>query len=110
MKEREVNTGIWIHHIVTFIGLSCSIYRLGEKQIGKGRAFALIMFIGSQLWAVIKIIADLLSGGSRLKKSFERIHTCCQDRPKERKILAVLVAGSAFFKLGVPWVLGKKID
>ncbi len=110
MKEREVNTGIWIHHIVTFIGLSCGIYRLGDKRIGKSRAFALIIFIGSQFWAVIKIIADLLSGGSRLKKSFEQIHIRCQDRQKERKILAVLVAGSSLFKLGVPWILGKKID
>lgn len=108
MREKDLNKCIWIHHIATFMGLFCGMWNFMREKAGGCRTFALVLYIESQIWAAFKIFVDFGNGGSRLKKSFERIQARCKDEHQEKKIVAVLVAGSVLFKLGVPYLLGKK--
>lgn len=108
MREKELQVCIWIHHIATFTGLLCGICRLVRNRLCTGRAFALILYIETQAWAVLKIAADVRKGGSRLRKSFEGIRARCENERQERKILAALVASSCLYKCAVPLLLGRR--
>ena len=47
----------------------------------------------------------LAKGRSRLRKSFENIHSLCRDKRQERGLLWVLTALSAVFKTSTPCLL-----
>ena len=58
MREQKICS--WIHHIATFIGVFIGMKRLLEKRGGIIRKGILGLFLGSQLFAVCKILADMI--------------------------------------------------
>ena len=106
MREKEWTICIWIHHIATFIGLFSSLYHIAAgKKRPAARSGGLILFACCQAFGVFKIVADLAKGRSRLRKSFDNIHSLCRDKRQERGLLWVLTALSAVFKTSTPCLL-----
>ena len=106
MREKELTICIWIHHISTFIGLFASLYHIaaGRKRPAF-RTGGLILFASCQAFGAFKIAADLAKGRSRLRKSFENIHSLCRDKRQARGLLWVMTALSAVFKTSTPCLL-----
>lgn len=108
MKEKELNICIWIHHAATFLGIICSVCLLIRRKLSKGRICILTLFLESQLWGAFKIISDFKKGRSRLRDSYEKIHTLSKNGRQERRTAAGLCCGSVLFKLSVPWLIGRE--
>lgn len=111
MEEREFKICIWIHHAATITGLSAGIWALDRRTRGTGRKqsvlkeTALVLYIISQIWAAVKIVASLLSGRERMKDSYDNIHSLCNDKQKERGLTWMLTIVSACVKTGTPVML-----
>lgn len=107
MKEKELKICIWIHHIATFIGVVLSIRALRRRQESEGRRCALVLFLVSQVWAVIKIVSDYKNGSSRLAECLNNICEQSRNEYQARGIVASLISGSVLFKVGIPLVNSK---
>lgn len=111
MEEREFKICTWIHHAATFTGLSAGIWALDRRTRGTGRKqsvlkeTALVLYIISQIWAAVKIVASLLSGRERMKDGYDNIHSLCNDKQKERGLTWMLTIVSACVKTGTPVML-----
>ena len=111
MEEREFKICTWIHHAATFTGLSAGIWALDRRTRGTGRKqsvlkeTALVLYIISQIWAAVKIVASLLSGRERTKHGYDNIHSLCHDKQKERGLTWMLTIVSACVKTGTPVML-----
>ncbi|BDF33750.1 hypothetical protein CE91St62_18160 [Lachnospiraceae bacterium] len=111
MEEREFKICTWIHHAATITGLSAGIWALDRRTRGTGRKqsvlkeTALVLYIISQIWAAVKIVASLLSGRERMKDSYDNIHSLCNDKQKERGLTWMLTIVSACVKTGMPVML-----
>lgn len=107
MKEKEMTLCIWIHHIATFAGLICGTQALcaewdSQRKIRKVRFFGILLFLGSQIWAVMKIIQDVKAGTSRLRKCIMQIQDKVKDRRKTKAAVAGLLIASLAYKIFLP--------
>lgn len=107
MSVKEQNICIWIHHIATILGLCTGFFKLrAHPENKKGAAFPLlILYITSQLWALLKLLAGLGAKRQPLKKSFLNIKKLCRTQKQERSFLWLLTLLAAGFKLGTPALL-----
>ncbi len=76
-----------------------------RKEAAGGKEWRPDSFCLLPAFGVFKIVADLAKGRSRLRKSFENIHSLCRDKRQERGLLWVLTALSAVFKTSTPCLL-----
>lgn len=81
MREQKICS--WIHHIATFIGVFIGMKRLLEKRGGIIRKGILGLFLGSQLFAVCKILADMILGRKELKRLVKKWKLFAALRIKE---------------------------
>lgn len=112
MSKREWKLCKGFHHIATVIGLLTGIINYAEHRGSIWKKNALLIYIMSQVWAAVKIAAALLSGTDiipkkydNMQKSYENIHTLCNDKKKERRYTWFLSILSASFKIGTPILL-----
>lgn len=103
MREQKICS--WIHHIATFIGIFIGTKRLFEKRGGMIRKGILGIFLGSQLFAVCKILADMILGRNRIEEVYEKMEAVCSSPNRRKIMLAGMTALSVLFKTGTPYII-----
>ena len=104
MDKREWKICVWIHHIATFTGLITGIAELVCNRRNALKESLLGVYIISQLWAAIKIIASVKSGKERLKDSYDKIQNLWEE-DQARDVVWLLTVLSGIFKTGIPVLL-----
>lgn len=105
MDTTMQKTCIWVHHIATFIGLCTGVYHFIFRKDHGAKQSLLVVYIASQIWAAVKIIAGLGAEKGFLQKSCDNIHTLCENKKQEIRSICFLTASSAIFKIGTPILL-----
>lgn len=103
MREQKICS--WIHHIATFIGVFIGMKRLLEKRGGIIRKGILGLFLGSQLFAVCKILADMILGRNGIEEACEKMEAVFSSPNQRRSMLAGMMALSVLFKIGTPYII-----
>ena len=115
MSKREEGICIWIHHIATGLGVIMGM-------AGWLRGFLLGIFLLTQFYACLKILADIFrrcdkeegkteraeDRTSSLHGSFARIRRLCPGKREQRAASWTALAAGVAFKLGVPALLGRR--
>ncbi len=105
MDTAMQKTCIWVHHIATFIGLCTGVYHFIFRKDHGAKQSLLVFYIASQIWAVIKILAGFGAEKGFLQKSYDNIHTLCENKKQEKRSICILTGFSAMFKIGTPILL-----
>lgn len=129
MSKREEGICIWIHHIATGLGVIMGmagmagwLHRPKEGVAGWLRGFLLGIFLLTQFYACLKILADIFhrcdkeegktegaeDRTSSLHGSFARIRRLCPGKREQRAAAWSALAVGVAFKLGVPALLGRR--
>ena len=129
MSKREEGICIWIHHIATGLGIIMGLAGLAgwlrrpkRGVAGWLRGFLLGIFLLTQLYACLKILADIFrrcdkeegetkepkDQKSSLDGSFARIRRLCPGKREQRAAAWSALAAGVAFKLGVPALLGRR--
>ena len=129
MSKREEGICIWIHHIATglgiimgTVGLAGWLRRPKRGVAGWLRGFLLGIFLLTQFYACLKILADIFhrcdkeegkteraeDRTSSLHGSFARIRRLCPGKREQRAAAWSALAAGVAFKLGVPALLGRR--
>ena len=129
MSKREEGICIWIHHITTglgvimgLVGLAGWLRRPKGGVVGWLRGFLLGIFLLTQFYACLKILADIFhrcdkeegetkepeDRKSSLDGSFARIRRLCPGKREQRAAAWTALAAGVVFKLGVPALLGRR--
>lgn len=129
MSKREEGICIWIHHIATGLGVIMGLAGLAgwlrrpkRGVAGWLRGFLLGIFLLTQLYACLKILADIFrrcdkeegetkepkDQKSSLDGSFARIRRLCPGKREQRAAAWSALAAGVAFKLGVPALLGRR--
>lgn len=103
MREQKICS--WIHHIATFLGIFIGTKQLLEKRGGIIRKGILGLFLGSQLFAVCKILADMIVGRNGIEEACEKMEAVCSTPNQRRGMLAGVMALSVLFKVGSPYII-----
>ena len=129
MSKREEGICIWIHHIATGLGVIMGmagmagwLRRPKRGVAGWLRGFLLGIFLLTQFYACLKILADIFrrcdkeegktegaeDRTSSLHGSFARIRRLCPGKREQRAAAWTALAAGVAFKLGVPALLGRR--
>lgn len=109
MRECELTSYVWFHHIATFIGVLTGCRLVGRKSMKPGSRCALLLFLSVQMWAVMKIIKDFRNGSSRLRECMNQLQRKSKNTYQARGKLVALLSVSALFKTGTPLLLNRAV-